>query len=103
MALDGGVIRQSAVGIVDVNMTKINKLNPAEGLDIFRLKPMKIEEHRKASDLDDFVKIKLDFAEEMLEGLVVEVTNMMQMASFETPWGIKLAKDILPKFVFFLI
>ena len=103
MDLDGVVIRQSAVGIIEVNMTKINKLNPAEGLDIFRLKPMKIEEHRKANNLDDFVKIKLDFAEEMLEGLVVEVTNMMQMASFETPWGIKLAKDILPKFVFFLI
>ena len=77
--------------------------DPSFGLEVFQLKPLDLDEHRAANDLDDFTKIKLDYANEMLDGLTLEVTSMMQRATFETPWGVKLAKDILPNFVFWLI
>ena len=100
---DGQVIRQSSSGILEVDIKNIHRLDPSFGLEVFQLKPLDLDEHRAANDLDDFTKIKLDYANEMLDGLTLEVTSMMQRATFETPWGVKLAKDILPNFVFWLI
>ena len=100
---DGQVIRQSSSGIMEVDIKNIHRLDPSFGLEVFQLKPLDLDEHRAADDLDDFTKIKLDYANEMLDGLTLEVTSMMQRATFETPWGVKLAKDILPNFVFWLI
>ena len=103
ITLNGTAIRQSAKGIVKMNTTKINLLNPVDGLDIFKFNPLDFKEHRQSSNIDDMTQIRLNYAEDMLNDLSSEINNMMQSASAENTWGIELARELLPSFIFWLI
>ena len=103
ITLNGTAIRQSAKGIVKLNTTKINLLNPVDGLDIFKFSPLDFKEHRQSSNIDEATRIRLNYAEDMLNDLSSEISNMMQSASAENTWGIELARELLPSFIFWLI
>ena len=101
--LNGSVIRQSAQGIQAINTSKMNYLNPAVGLEIFRFSQLDMKQHRQSGDMSDQEKVRLDYATEMLDDLTLEVSNLKTSANLESSWGLELAKGILPAFVFWLV
>ena len=101
--LEGSVIRQSAQGIVKVNTSSIKHLSPTRWLEIFKFTQIDIKEHRESIQVDDIARVRLNYAEEMLSNLKLDMSNAMSSSDPDMNWGMELAKGILPTFIYWLI
>ena len=100
---EGYAIRQSAGGIIRANISDIHYLNPSRGLEIFKLEALQLEEARQPDSLGDGVRIKVNYAKEMMDDLTQEVYDRMSASEQTSSWEQELVRGVLPSFAFWLV